>query len=204
MGVLAATVLLYDFGTRRGSFAGPLLLGLARGVNVLAGYAAAGGADAFSVQTGGGLPVEVLTIAGGYGAAIAGLSLFALAEDQPWSRARAVIAALTSIAGLFAAYAAAAAWKSASASFGAIEPRSACLFASSLFWIPLVEPASIVLGPSRPWTPDRVGQVVGAGLRAIFVFHALILLLAGAPLGAAFCGAGYAAARVLSRWIPPT
>lgn len=206
---LAAVVLLYDFATPRGSLAGPLLLGAARALNVLAGSVAAGMPLPYTGELGSGGETWVLGIASGYGIAIGGLSLFALGEDRPWSALRASVAGLTAFAGLVFGY---ACFARLQGSFdrgpaGLVWPPHVAAvvgWALCVAWIPLVEPASVVLGASRPWTGERVGQVVGAGLRSTFVFHALLFLLCGWPTGALFCGVGYAVGRVLARWIPPT
>jgi 4-hydroxybenzoate polyprenyltransferase len=194
MAPLAIVVLAYDLAIPRGNSMGPVFLGVARGLNLLGGYAAAGGKlpfldDALTENT------KIVYAAAGYAASIAGLSFFALGEDRPWSAARAAGAQILAFAGLAAAFL-------FLTSIAQDEPNSP--LAAALCWIPWIEPLSIILGPPRPWTPDRVGQVVGAGLRGTFVFNALACVILAMPQFAVFCGIGYVAARVLARWIPPT
>ncbi|HKD99535.1 MAG TPA: UbiA family prenyltransferase [Planctomycetota bacterium] len=176
VGPLAGVVLLYDLAIPRGSWPGPLALGLARALNLLGGMAIAG------VE----LPRSAVPMACGYGAYVAGVSFFALGEDRPWSGARAAAAAAFAVGGL------------------AIAASTLAGAAASLLWCVLLEPASLVLGPPRPWTPDRVGALVGAGLRGTLVFDAVVAASSGFPSIALACGAGYAISRLLARWIPPT
>jgi hypothetical protein len=172
---------------------------LARGLNLLSGMAAgfggldrAAGLDPFEFS---GIPrIPLVWLPMGYGLSILGLSIFALAEDRPWSVVRARFAALVAVAGLALGFLALPELPAAGA------PR---LLVAGAFWIPLIEPLSIVLGPPRPWTPDRVGQVVGAGLRATLVFHALVGAATAFPQLSLFCGIGYVVSRVVARWIPP-
>ncbi len=179
---LIAVVLLYDLGTRRGAVQGPLLLGAARVLNVLGG-AVAGGAHLPP-------PALVTGVAIGYGGWVLGVSVLALGEDRAMGRLRPAVAGLLAVAGLGVAGGHLAGF-----------PGGA---AAALLWCVAIEPLSLLLGPPRPWTPDRVGALVGAGLRATLVFQAVVALVAGAPLLALLCGAGYMTSRLLARWIPPT
>ncbi|MBI3820983.1 MAG: UbiA family prenyltransferase [Planctomycetes bacterium] len=186
---LAAVVYLYNFASKRGSWAGPLFLGCARALNVLAGVAALDYVDpnldyypsAMSCDE-----TQVFAAVAGYGAAIMGLSIFAINEDRPFSKLRSWLGGCFAVAGIT--------W----ATYDLWSP------VWQLAWIPFVEPLSVILGPSRPWTPDRVGQVVGASLRSTMIYQALVCYSCGAPEFAVVCGAGYVASRILSRWIPPT
>jgi 4-hydroxybenzoate polyprenyltransferase len=181
---LAAVVLVYDFVTKRGSAAGPLFLGLARALNVLAGAAAV---DATwlraTLQNLQFTPVHA--VAAGYGLAICGLSIFAIQEDRPFSRMRSTVAAVLALAGIGIAF----------------QPLPDGALA--LAWIPLVEPLSVIFGPARSWNSARVGMLVGAGLRSTLLFHALAAYSVGVPAVAGFCGFGYLAARAMARVIPP-
>lgn len=184
---LAAVVYIYNFVAKRGNWAGPFLLGTARGLNLFAAIVA------FDYDTPDYYPSalycdgnNVFLAVAGYGIAIAGLSIFAINEDRPFSKIRSSVGGLLTVVG-------------ASLTFRSLwEP------VWSLAWIPFVEPLSVVFGPPRPWTPDRVGQLVGAGLRSTMIWNAIICYSCGQPGFAALCGAGYLFARILARWIPPT
>jgi 4-hydroxybenzoate polyprenyltransferase len=196
---LLAVVWTYDLAFRRGSWLGPLFLGLARALNLLAGIHAAGldlGASARIPTFESLLPASVapLGVAGGYGLAILGLSIFALGEDLPWSRGRAILAWCFAVVGLVVAF--------ASLPMRGPDSQSRHVILG-MCWLPLLEPLSIVLGPRRPWGPERVGQVVGASLRGTLVFHALVGVATGYPQLSVFCGIAYVLARLMARKIPP-
>lgn len=187
LAAIAATVLVYNFLAPRGSLLGAALLGLARGLNVFGGVAAAACENSLPSYP----PAlacdasQIYQICIGYGVYIFGVSIFAIQEDRPFSRVRSAIAMVLGAGGVAAAYA---------ASWGSILP---------ICWIPWIEPLSIILGPPRPYDAQRIGMIVGASLRATLAFHALLLMSLGAPISAAFCGVGFVAARWMARYIPP-
>lgn len=184
---LIAVVYGYNFVSKRGSWFGPVLLGCARGLNVFAAIFAFNDIDAGYYPSALACDSKpAIVAAAGYGAAIMGLSIFAINEDRPFSKIRSALGGIVAVAGIFVA--SASLW----------EPIWA------LAWIPFVEPLSVILGPPRPWTPDRVGQLVGAGLRSTMIYQALVCYSCGAYYFSAFCGAGYLFARILAKWIPPT
>lgn len=186
---LAMVVVLYDLAAPRGSWIGPLLLGLARALNFTLGLSVAK-AQPSLFELPWPLDAGPTLVAAAYGTYVAGISFFALAEDRPWSRGRAWLAGALCLSAL--------------AACAASLVRDTGSSAAALLWCVLLEPLSVILGPPRPWTPERIGQLVGAGLRGTLVFQACVAASAGAPAIAAALGAGYLAARWLARWIPPT
>jgi hypothetical protein len=167
---LASCILLYDGGAKR-TFAGPLVMGSCRVLNVLLGMSLATAADGMRLRP---WHADELLLAAGMGVYVAGLTIFARGEARAPSRPRLLAGMLTMLAGLLSLMAS-----------GRIKLRPADSFTESESWPLLWLALSVVILGRCLWAiwqlDSRATQLaVRSSLRAIIMIDAAIVL--------GFCG----------------
>ncbi|MGD9635669.1 MAG: UbiA family prenyltransferase [Pirellulales bacterium] len=181
--VLAGCILLYDGGAKR-TFAGPLVMGSCRLLNVLLGMSLASAADGLQLRP---WTTDEWLLAAGVGTYVAGVTVFARGEAAVSERSRLAGGIAILAAGL-------AAVAAAPLVVPPLKPLALGTFQWLLLWslLALVIVRRCILAWQNPH-PEPVQQAVRTCLRSIIVIDAAVVL--------GYCGALWGCA-VLALLVP--